>query len=66
MSLVNTPARKGINTRLSGDAERLLEDAERSSGDTSDERRDSSACGDGGVKANARRVYTATVTARAA
>jgi len=33
MPLVNIPARKGVYTRSSGNAERLPEDAERSSGD---------------------------------
>jgi len=36
MPLVNTPARKGMNTRSSGNAERSPEDAEHSSGDVTE------------------------------
>jgi len=36
MPLVNTPARKGMTTRSSGNAERLPEDAEHSSGDATE------------------------------
>jgi len=55
--------RKRINTRSSGDAERLPEEAEHSSGDNrADERGSSSAWGDERAEANARRARTIAAT----